>query len=326
MDHFCSLEGLNVDNVWLTIGSFDGVHRGHQAIISRLVTRAHAERSRAVVLTFHPHPTLVLRNQSSHFYLTSPDERANLMSKLGVDIVITHPFNQEVARLSAREFILRLQKHLDIRHLCAGHDFALGRNREGDLTVLKTLGSEFGFSMNIVQPVLIEGEVVSSSRIRSALNNGDISLVNQLLGRSYEVNGEVIHGDGRGRLLNIPTANLDIWKERAVPKAGVYACQAVTGEKTWKAVTNIGFRPTFNPDTPNIQSLEGYPNVINQLNFPHVEAHLLDFHGDLYQHHVTLSFISRLRDEKRFANVDALLNQVHQDIQVARKILQMEGQ
>jgi riboflavin kinase / FMN adenylyltransferase len=292
---------------WLTIGSFDGVHKGHQAILRKLVAGARQSGAPAVVLTFHPHPSVVLRGRSGPVYLTSPDERAELLSELGVDVVITQTFTRELAGQSAREYVQQLSEAVGLRHLLIGHDFALGRNREGDLPALENLGKSFGFEVNIMRPVLIAGLVVSSSRIRAVLAEGDVRSARRLLGRSYRVRGPVISGDGRGRKIGIPTANLEIPAERILPKVGVYACLACVDGQTYKAVTNIGLRPTFTGGEAQ----------------PRLEAHLMDYHGDLYGKTIQMAFLSRLRDEMRFSGVEALVTQIQADIQRARRILKL---
>jgi riboflavin kinase/FMN adenylyltransferase len=231
------------------------------------------------------------------------------LASLGVDVVITHPFNQEVASRSAREFVSSLQRHLKMTRLCVGPDFALGHGREGNIPTLQRLGEEFGFALNITEPFRLDGRVVSSSWVRSALADGDIENANRLLGRIYQLAGRVVRGDGRGRTLGIPTANLDVWIERAMPKSGVYACQAHVDGQNWGAVANIGVRPTFH----------------SQAVYPRLEAHLLEFDRDLYDRHISVSFIARLRDEQRFSNVQALIGQIHQDIERARVLLKPPG-
>ncbi len=310
MQHFYSLQETNQTATWLTIGSFDGVHRGHQSIIHQLVEKAHAAGAPAAVLTFFPHPNVVLRNLQEPIYLTSPEERAALLGYLGVDIVVTHPFTLELAGMSANDFLALVNQHLHPRHLMVGYDFALGRRREGTVPRLQALGKEYGFTLDVIQPIQLEGEIVSSSQIRAALTGGDLEKVNRLLGRPYAVSGEVVHGDGRGRRLGIPTANLDVWPWRILPKTGVYVCRAMIDGQVWGAVTNVGVRPTFE----------------NQQTTPHIEAHVLDFERDLYGEAINLEFIARLRDEQRFPNIDALITQIQQDIQVARKKLLAAGQ
>jgi riboflavin kinase / FMN adenylyltransferase len=308
MLHHSTLKGLHLRGAWLTIGSFDGVHRGHQAILRKLVAAAHASAAPAVVLTFFPHPSLVLRGRSGPFYLTSPEERAMLLGKFGVDHVITLKFDQALASQTARSFVQALHAHLGLRHLCIGHDFALGRGREGDLTFLQNLGVELGYSINVMHPILQGGQVVSSSRIRAALAEGEVQLAKALLGRHYQVHGEVVAGDGRGRTIGIPTANLEVWPERLLPKSGVYACLACVDEQTRRAVVNIGVRPTFE----------------SQEALPRLEAHLLDYDGDLYGKDLSLAFVSRLRDEQRFPDFQALVKQIHADISKAKKILRVK--
>ncbi|MBN1145994.1 MAG: bifunctional riboflavin kinase/FAD synthetase [Anaerolineales bacterium] len=299
-----SLQHLQLQGAWLTIGSFDGVHKGHQAIVKALTAGAHAESAPAVVLTFHPHPAAVLRGRKGAYYLTSPEERATLLAELGVDVVIVHTFDQQVANLSARDFIANLHRRLDMRRLCVGQDFALGRGRQGDIPALERLGDEFGYRLQVIGPVNLDGQSVSSSRIRLALAEGDAPLARRLLGRPYRASGAVVHGDGRGRKLGIPTANLEVWAERILPKVGVYACLAQVGGQSWKTVANVGVRPTF-----------------QAADAPLLEAHLLDYQGDLYQQEISLSFVQRLRDEQRFPSAEALAAQIQRDIQQARELL-----
>lgn len=305
MQHYWSLDDVSLNNAWLTIGSFDGVHLGHQSILSKLVSGAQIERIPSVVLTFYPHPAVVLRNRQGAFYLTSPEERAALLGEYGVDTVITHPFTAQVAAQSARDFIAYLKRRLGFQHICLGYDFALGRGREGDIPTLERLGKEFNYSLSLVDPVEIDGEVVSSRKIRAALADGDVGLAQRYLGRPYWLTGRVIPGDGRGRTIGIPTANLEIWPERLIPRQGVYACRVEVDGTSLQAVTNIGLRPTFGEHTGNAW----------------VETHVLDYSADLYGHQLQLSFIERLRDERRFSGVDALVEQINLDIQQARTIL-----
>lgn len=307
MEHYWLLEAVHLQASWLTIGTFDGVHLGHQSILRRLTAGARSQGLPAVVVTFHPHPASVLRNRKEAFYLTSPEERAEFLAEAGADIVITHPFSREIADLSAEEFISRLYLHLGMNHLCVGHDFALGHNREGNLPVLQRLGEKYGYHLEVVQPVLLDGEVVSSSRIRLALADGRLDQANALLGRPFQFSGTVIHGDGRGGRIGIPTANLHVWEERALPKSGVYACTARVNGQTWKAVINIGYRPTF---------------ATSHTEWPHVEAHLIDFNGDLYHQQVRLAFFQRLRDEQRFPGINQLVAQINSDILRARSLLE----
>jgi riboflavin kinase/FMN adenylyltransferase len=308
MQHHTSLKGLHLQDAWLTVGSFDGVHRGHQAILRKLIAGAHATGASAVVLTFFPHPSIVLRGRSGPFYLTSPEERAVLLGQQGIDHVITLKFDKTLASQTARAFVQALYDHLGLRHLCIGRDFALGRGREGDLSFLQNLGKELGYAVSVMRPILHKGQVVSSSRIRTALLDGDVRLAKALLGRPFQVHGEVVAGDGRGRTIGIPTANLEVWPERLLPKSGVYACLACVDGQTRRAVANIGVRPTFE----------------SQEALPRLEAHLLDYAGDLYGKDLTLRFVARLRDEQRFPDIQTLVNQIRTDISQAIKILRVK--
>lgn len=304
MQHLWTLEDVRVNKSWLTVGTFDGIHLGHQEIIRRVIEGAKKAGVPSIVITFFPPPAVVLNKRQDPYYLTSSDERAIVLEKLGVDIMITHPFNLQISQLTAHEFISRLHQHLGIIHLCIGHDFALGKNREGNAQRLQELGSEFGFSVSTIPAMLIDGNIVSSSLIRSLLTDGKVAEIERYLGRKYQITGKVIPGDHRGKQLGFPTANLQTWAERAIPKAGVYACRVMVDKKSWEAVTNVGVRPTFE-DTPVA---------------PRVEAHLLDFEGDLYGKVVKVDFVARLRDEKKFADIKELVDQIHYDITVAQYI------
>jgi riboflavin kinase/FMN adenylyltransferase len=305
MRHINDLEGVNLRETWLTIGTFDGVHLGHQAIVQKLAAGAHQNGALAIVLTFYPHPAVVLGRRSQPFYLTSPEERARLLGQHGADIVVTYPFNSQVAATSAADFVRELKDHLDMIHMLVGHDFALGHNREGNVEYLRTLGEKLGFTVESFPAFVLEGEAVSSSRVRAALAAGDMELATRLLGRPFQVNGKVVPGDGRGRLIGVPTANLELWPERAIPQAGVYVCRAWLEERPRGAVTNVGVRPTF----------EAGPVP------PRVETHLLDFSSDLYGKTIHLDFLTRLRDELRFPSVEDLVAQIHVDIERAREYL-----
>lgn len=307
MQHFWSLDDVYLENAWLTIGSFDGVHRGHQKIARKLAMEAHAHQSPAVALTFYPHPSIVLQGHSFPFYLSSPEERASLLGEQGIDVVVTCSFDQTVASTPARDFMHMLNQHLTIDHLRVGYDFALGKDRRGDITMLRQLGREWGYTLQKTRAVVANGDIISSSRIRFLLGAGKVQEAAKLLGRNYSFPGEVVPGDHRGRGLGFPTANLEIWPHRAIPAAGVYVCQARIGEKSWGAVTNIGVRPTF--------EREPVP--------PRVEAHLLDFDGDLYGQTIQLAFLSRLRGECKFSGPEELIKQIQKDVQQARQTLNL---
>jgi riboflavin kinase / FMN adenylyltransferase len=301
MQHYRSLQQVNLRNTWLTIGTFDGVHTGHQRIIHHLVKGAHQSDALAVVVTFFPHPAVILGKREPPHYLTTPDERARLLGEIGVDVVITIPFNRKTMNQSPAEFLSVLKKRLGFNHLVVGYDFALGRDRRGDVRELERTCGELGYHLDVLQPIEIDGWTVSSSLVREALSKGDLEKVNRLLGRPYMMSGQVVHGDGRGRTIGIPTANLAYWEEQVLPKTGVYACKASIEGENWKSVVNVGFRPTFNDKVPSL----------------HVEAHLIGYQGDLYSKDLSLSFISRLRDEQRFSGMNDLIRQIEYDIKQA---------
>ncbi len=305
VQHYSSLEGVFLKDTWLTIGSFDGVHLGHQQLICDLSQTAHENGAKSVVLTFHPHPSVVLRGRIGAFYLTTPTEKIKLLDELGTDFVITHPFTHEISQSSARDFVAYLADHLGFRQLWAGADFALGKGREGNVDYLKRLGDELNYLVHIFDTVTIPGgQIISSSSIRNLLGNGMVEEAAQYLGRLYRVDGEVVHGDSRGKSIGIPTANLHTSGEKIIPAAGVYACRAQIKGVYWAAAVNIGTRPTF--ESSDHKS--------------HVEAHILNFSGDLYTQQIALEFISRLRGEQRFQSVDELIQQEHKDIARTREI------
>jgi len=308
MQHYWSLEKIQLHDVWLTIGSFDGVHIGHQLIIREVVEGAKKDGSSSVVITFHPHPDTVLKKKDGAFYLTSPQEQAVFLGELGIDYVITYPFNKSVANTSTRVFVDKIFQHLHFKCLCIGHDFALGKNREGDAAALRALGKEYGFQVRVIDPLFDGDKLVSSSRIRNALRTGEIIEVNRMLGHPYQIKGRVIRGDGRGRTLGIPTANLEIWQEKALPKSGVYACIALVDGIRYPAVTNIGIRPTF-----DLSSSERI-----------VETHIINFDRNIYDQEISLLLIDFLRDEKRFDHVNALISQIKDDISRAIGIFEKE--
>lgn len=300
-----SLNDLSLKKSWLTIGVFDGVHLGHQHMLKLLTSGANTTSVPSVVLTFDPHPAVVLGKQNSFKWLSPPDERSSLLEEQGVEHIITQHFDRDFASISARDFMERLSRQLGLCHLLVGHDFALGRDRQGDVPFLTGLGKELGYTLQVVEAVSDQDGVISSTRIRQNIRTGRVAEASQELGRSYALFGKVVHGDGRGRTIQIPTANLDLPVDKLIPTNGVYACRAwVNGERK-AAVTNIGTRPTF---TNGEQTL-------------HVETHILEHQQDIYGKVIKLEFVERLRPEQRFQTVEALVGQIHKDIAQARKIL-----
>lgn len=304
MQHYHSLEQVSLKNAWLTIGVFDGVHRGHREIIRRLTTAAHTDHAPAVVLTFDPHPASVLTGRDIKC-LTSPEERADLLGNLGVDIVITQRFTPDLSTVPAAEYMLRLKETLGLKHLLIGYDFALGKDRAGNASRLIEIGRELNYSVEVVNAISDESGVVSSTEIRKLVVTGNVTEAAKLLGYNYTLAGEVVHGAGRGRTINFPTANIDYPKQKATPCNGIYACWAYLGNEKFMAATNIGINPTFTPER----------------QIPSLEAYLLDFDRDIYGENLKLEFISRIRDELKFDSVEALIEKIHEDVKKTRDLL-----
>ena len=307
MQQYNSLDTIRLHNVWLTIGIFDGVHRGHQEILNLLVSGAHAAGEPAVVLTFTPHPAVFLGGKSNFKYLTTPEERADLLGSFGVDSVITQTFDRSLADQTAFEYMEHLSQTLDLHHLVIGYDTALGRGREADATRLTEIGKELGYSVQVVPALTDANGVISSTRIRSTILAGNVSAAASDLGRPFSITGPVIHGDGRGHTINIPTANIQIPADKIMPAFGIYACRAWVKGQPYLAATSIGVRPTFYGDPPA----------------PTIEAHLLDFNQDLYGQAVKLEFIEYLRPEQKYDSVETLLEQIQKDIAKTRNRLEL---
>lgn len=292
----------------LTVGVFDGVHLGHKFLISKLVNLAHEYDLLSGIITFRQHPRDLLSPKTKLLYLCSIKEREELLRNEGVDIVATLSFNRELAALTAHDFVSLLQKHLKMKGLVIGPDFALGRNREGDAAALRTLGEEMGFSVTVVAPQKINGEVASSTAIRQALAKGDMGKVTRLLGRPFSLQGKVTAGEHRGTGMGFPTVNLSVSAKMAVPPDGVYATRAYIKEQEFQAVTNIGRRPTFGDNNERT-----------------VESFILNYDQDIYGKEVKLDIIQRLRDEKRFDNIEELKKQIAEDVKLGAEILNVKG-
>lgn len=288
---------------YVTIGVFDGVHRGHQQLITEMVGAARSTGSVAVVLTFDPHPALALGHEPPPL-LTTLEERIQLLAALGLDVLVVFPFTPAAVRTSASDFSDTLVQHLRLAELWAGRDFALGYQRQGDIAFLRRLGRERGFIVHAIESLEWQGALVSSSRVRAALEAGDIPHATGCLGRPYRLTGTVVHGGGRGHSIGVPTANISPPPERLIPASGIYACVAHSERQGKRAaVTNVGTRPTFDGGALT------------------VEAHLLGFDADLHGQSLSLDFIARLRDERAFPTVAALVEQIEKDIARARGVL-----
>jgi riboflavin kinase/FMN adenylyltransferase len=292
-------------NSVVCVGNFDGVHRGHQYLLSQARLRARSTGSYLAVVTFFPHTRAILNPAVPVLYLTLPEERAELLERQGVDILAELTFDQAIANLTASEFLDMIAEHLKVLELWVGQGFALGKNREGNTARLRELSVFRGFGVVECPSYLVDGRPVSSTRIRRALSEGNVSSAAQLLGRYHSVKGTVVRGDGRGRLLGIPTANLAYHPLKALPKEGVYAVWAELDGSTprLRAVANLGTRPTFDKD-----------GIV-------LEVHIIDFDADLYGRTLTVHFVERLRDEQRFQSMETLVAQIQRDISLARSVL-----
>jgi riboflavin kinase/FMN adenylyltransferase len=292
----------------VTVGNFDGVHRGHQVLVGRTVEAARRAGGTSVVLTFDPHPTRVLSPDRAPATLTTLAQKGELLTSLGIERLAVLPFTREVASHSPEEFARDvLAGALGARAVVVGESFRFGRGRRGDAARLEALGAGLGFSVEAVPPIVLDGAPVSSTRVREALQDGDVEVAARLLGRPAFVDALVVQGDGRGRMIGVPTANLEPDNE-LLPAPGVYAgrCRLPEGG-THSAVVNLGRRPTFGGGRLTL------------------EAHVLDFEGDLYGKRLRLSFEARLRGEERFATVAALVVQIHRDVEEARARLSEDG-
>ncbi len=287
----------------VTVGSYDGVHIGHQHLLRQMKESADKLGYHASLVTFYPQPKAVLAPHLPVRYLTTPTEKIILLNGLGLDLTAILPFTHETSLTSATEFVEALVTHLRVRQLWVGPDFAMGRNREGDIPSLRQIGKKMGFEVHVVEPLIWDGEVVSSTRIRYFLTRGEIRQATTFLGRYPSITGQVMHGAQRGRLLGFPTANLSVLPERVIPADGVYGCFVWVDRKRYPAVTNIGIRPSF----------AGVERM--------VEAHLLDFRGDLYGLDLKMEFVERLRPEIRFENLEELVAQIRSDTERAAELL-----
>ncbi len=288
----------------LTIGNFDGVHLGHQHIVRFLIERAAADGLQPGAVTLYPDPVRVLRPQEPMQYLTSLEERIELLRALGLELVVPLTFTSELAEAAPRAFISVLREELDLRLLIMGPDNAFGRNREGSPESMSQIGGELGFEVAVMPaPLTSEATTVSSTAIRKALAEGDLFTVKSLLGRRYSLRGPVVHGEERGRTLGFPTANIAVTADRALPAYGVYATWAFVGETRYASATSIGVRPQFDGEHAS------------------VETFVFDFQGNFYDETMRIELVERLRPELKFDSVEGLVQQMQADVELSRQIL-----
>jgi len=290
-------------NPVLTLGNFDGVHLGHQAIFKQVVDRARAIQGTSIAFTFEPHPLKVLAPERSPRLLNTFHGKMKLVEASGMQIVICADFNREFAEQHPEEFAKRvLVDGISVKEVYVGYDYAFGKGREGSIDSLRRMGESFGFSVGVVDAVQVNGAVVSSSLVRELVAGGRVEDIRQYLGRYYGIEGSVIHGENRGRTLGFPTANIQTANE-LIPSYGVYAVRMRIGGLSHDGVAAIGVRPTFGNGPVSI------------------EVFLFDYDGNLYGKHVEVAFVKRLRGERKFSDADALVSQMHEDVAQAKEIL-----
>ncbi len=293
----------------LTIGTFDGVHIGHQKIIERLNQLKIPIEGKSAILTFFPHPRRLLHNNNELKMLTTIDEKIQLLEKFGLDHLIIEPFTKEFSQLTAEEFVKNvLIDHLKTRKLIIGYDHRFGKNREGDFEQLQKYSEIFDFGLEQIPVQDIDDVAVSSTKIRKALLDGDLIKANTYLGYNYLLTGEVVKGKGLGRKIKFPTINIQVDKDhKLIPKTGVYIVKTSIDKKNVFGIMNIGFRPTVNG------------------KYQTVEVHLLDFQGNLYGKKIQIEILNRLRDEQKFNSVETLTQQIQKDELLARKWLKKQN-
>jgi riboflavin kinase/FMN adenylyltransferase len=293
----------------ITVGTFDGIHRGHWAVLQEIRRRALESGRRSVLVTFHPHPLMIVRPDDAPLLLTTPAEKKEILAETGLDYAVFLSFNHILASYSPRRFVEEiLHGRFGVEELVIGYDHGFGQGRSGDVDTLQRIGKELGFSVDVVSPISSRDVPVSSSRIRHALLAGDVEAARDGLGRSYCMRGLVIRGDGRGKELGFPTANLRVpLNGKLIPPPGVYAVRGGLKRGIFGGALHIGPRPTFSGSPPTI------------------ELHLLDFEGEIYGEEVRVEFIRFLREVRPFSSASALVQQLRSDIQVTREALREEG-
>ncbi len=296
--------------VYATIGAFDGVHLGHQNLISTVVKNAQKDHAKSLVVTFYPNPAVVLKSIPMPFYITSPQEKEEVFRSLGVDFILCLKFSNEMSGFSPEQFLEIILKKYPVTRFWLGEDFAMGKNRSGNINVLEEIGKTKGFSIHKFPHIQDNGEKISSSMIRGWVLQGSFPPVSKALNRYYSVIGNVMHGDARGRKLGFPTANIDIWKGKLLPSPGVYATWIEVNGMIYPSVTNVGVRPTFD----------------NQSNQTRVETFIHDYSRDIYDNQVKLYFVEKTRNEKKFESIQLLIEQIQNDAKQSEEILKHANQ
>lgn len=307
MNIYRKIEDINFDkDTVLTLGTFDGVHLGHQQIIKNVVESSLKENLRNLVITFHPHPRKVINSELNLKILTTPDEQIEIFQELGVENLFIINFTKEFSQLTPNDFIKNfLVEKIGLRRIVIGHDHHFGKGRGGDVEFLNSCAYKYGFEVSQIQPFLVDNEPVSSTKIRAAIESGDIHKANKMLGRIYSFSGVVIEGDKRGRELGYPTANIKLNdSDKLLPQIGIYAVMVELNGKTYKALLSIGKRPTFYNDGELIP-----------------EVYIYDFNNDIYSQEIKVNVIQKLRGEEKFNSAEELIRQMNIDRENGLKVL-----
>lgn len=307
MKTFTSLEQINSEKKYfsLAIGNFDGVHEGHKLLLAETVSDAIGNNGLSGVFTFWSHPIKTLKPDVPFKLLSSLERKKELIAQAGIDNALFIPFTKEIMELSPEEFVKKiLLDTLNVASVHVGYNFTFGRRAEGTINDLKYFAHKYGFNVMMLPEVNIDGNTVSSTLIRQCIEDGEIQLANKLLGYNYTIDGKVVAGDKRGREIGYPTANILVDEEIIIPARGVYAAYVTFEEKVYKAVLNIGNKPTFGNNT--------------EITF---EVHLLEFEGDLYGKILSVEFIKRLRGEQKFDSIEKLIQEIKNDVKAALKVL-----
>lgn len=299
-------EYKNNQPVCLALGAFDGIHLGHLELIKQTVKNAKINKIKSLLLTFKPHPRSVIFKNKNFKLITSYEEKEEIISKLGIDIMLVLNFNEQLFKMSAEEFINEIiLKHINVKEIFVGFNFNFGNNRLGNTELLNKLGTQLGFKVNIIEPVKIDTFIISSSKIRLLIEAGAIEEVIAFLGRPFSIIGKVVKGDGLGQKLNVPTANICLKYDYTItPKPGVYIVKCNVKNKFYNGIINIGVRPTV------------YEKKSDKIIF---ELHILNFNNNIYNEEIKIYFLKRLRDEKKFLNFIELYEQIKYDINVTNE-------
>jgi riboflavin kinase/FMN adenylyltransferase len=292
----------NISESIITLGNFDGLHLGHQALIRMVRERAKETSRTSMVVTFRPHPLKILHPDKCPPLISIYEEKIRLIEELGVDVLVKIPFTLDFAKMEPEAFVREiLCRKLGAREIFVGDNYRFGRGRAGNIEMLRKLGDECGFIVRDVEQIALDGEAISSTKIRQLLRDGEVEKAARLLGRDYAITGVVIRGDGRGRQLGFPTANIAP-KHAIIPSNGVYAVRLAVRDNCYTGIANIGMRPTFDKKTLSI------------------EAYIFNFDEDIYGEEISAYFLKKIREEKKFSGIDELIAQIREDIRAARQV------